>query len=426
MRDDLAFCPLIPDNMNRILFLLILGVAPMTLSMASTYLSYEPGAGVDKFEYQVVYHEASSVAAPTTALAFHYRINANEEVALRTVKVGDFDKSAYQLAESLVPSAQVGEIADRAWIDAVEATDFNIYIVEAREAHYEVYRVTSVAFYAYSRYAFKVAALDYEFEYPYFETRNPSEALSQNDVTGAMVLYAGKSATDCYEQLGMLAVPGHACSTAIQLELLKGIGLRTERRGDYTLELTAINGEPLLAYLTGAMCQKSRFEQPFTYQQLTTMGHAARGVSPLEGAFADVEVVSLPSNARPAPQDARALFDRNQVQIKSGSVARGLSANAAPTPVPALASDTAKFVVVYPYAGAPTQTLARGSDVQQKGLTFKTNGGATASEWTVKQGETLYFISKRLNVTVEDLKAWNDLPNNDIHVGQVLRTSSAQ
>ncbi len=40
--------------------------------------------------------------------------------------------------------------------------------------------------------------------------------------------------------------------------------------------------------------------------------------------------------------------------------------------------------------------------------------------YTVKQGDTLYNISKRFGLTVEDLKTINNLPGNTIKIGQVL------
>jgi LysM repeat protein len=42
------------------------------------------------------------------------------------------------------------------------------------------------------------------------------------------------------------------------------------------------------------------------------------------------------------------------------------------------------------------------------------------SHYTVKKGDTLYNISKRFNCTVEDLRRWNKLKNNDIMLGQEL------
>src|SRR6266542_1899945 len=42
----------------------------------------------------------------------------------------------------------------------------------------------------------------------------------------------------------------------------------------------------------------------------------------------------------------------------------------------------------------------------------------------VLQGETLYSISKKFGVTVDQLKQWNNLSNENIHFGQLLAVSS--
>jgi membrane-bound lytic murein transglycosylase D len=42
----------------------------------------------------------------------------------------------------------------------------------------------------------------------------------------------------------------------------------------------------------------------------------------------------------------------------------------------------------------------------------------------VAKGETLYRISKDYGVSVQDLKEWNRLADNTIHVGQKLIVSS--
>ena len=41
-------------------------------------------------------------------------------------------------------------------------------------------------------------------------------------------------------------------------------------------------------------------------------------------------------------------------------------------------------------------------------------------EYEVQQGETLYAISKKLNVTISELKQWNNLQSNEIFIGQKL------
>ncbi len=42
---------------------------------------------------------------------------------------------------------------------------------------------------------------------------------------------------------------------------------------------------------------------------------------------------------------------------------------------------------------------------------------------TVATGDTLYRLSKQYGVTVDDLKVWNNLADNTIHVGQQIVVS---
>ncbi|MEQ8524108.1 LysM peptidoglycan-binding domain-containing protein [Gracilimonas sp.] len=52
-----------------------------------------------------------------------------------------------------------------------------------------------------------------------------------------------------------------------------------------------------------------------------------------------------------------------------------------------------------------------------------TSAGLLAQEratYQVKQGDTLYGISKKLNVTIAELKQWNELAGNEIKLGQEL------
>jgi membrane-bound lytic murein transglycosylase D len=46
---------------------------------------------------------------------------------------------------------------------------------------------------------------------------------------------------------------------------------------------------------------------------------------------------------------------------------------------------------------------------------------ATASQHTVVAGETLFSISRRYEVKVDDLQAWNNKPDKSVRVGEVLR-----
>lgn len=60
-------------------------------------------------------------------------------------------------------------------------------------------------------------------------------------------------------------------------------------------------------------------------------------------------------------------------------------------------------------------------------LLFYLTASATAQNTThtVKQGETLYSISQRFDVSVAQLKQWNDLQSNQLAVGRVLVVQKA-
>ncbi len=66
-----------------------------------------------------------------------------------------------------------------------------------------------------------------------------------------------------------------------------------------------------------------------------------------------------------------------------------------------------------------------GNDVPLESITNEPSSMAMGSgaTHTVVKGETLYRLSKQYGVTVDDLKAWNNLVDNTIHVGQEITIS---
>jgi hypothetical protein len=62
---------------------------------------------------------------------------------------------------------------------------------------------------------------------------------------------------------------------------------------------------------------------------------------------------------------------------------------------------------------APLESMAESTSMAMGGGDFH----------TVAKGDTLYRLSKQYGVTVDDLKAWNNLSDNTIHVGQQIVVS---
>ncbi|KUP08966.1 hypothetical protein Q75_01785 [Bacillus coahuilensis p1.1.43] len=57
--------------------------------------------------------------------------------------------------------------------------------------------------------------------------------------------------------------------------------------------------------------------------------------------------------------------------------------------------------------------------------TFTLGSAASASEVTVKKGDTLWDIAKENNITVSELKGWNNLSSDTIHPEQSLKVALA-
>ncbi len=69
------------------------------------------------------------------------------------------------------------------------------------------------------------------------------------------------------------------------------------------------------------------------------------------------------------------------------------------------------------------EVLGRRDKKKDKGVVVASSSPAD-SRYKVKKGDTLYSISRRYKISVEELKTYNNLVNNNIKVGQVLKVTS--
>jgi N-acetylmuramoyl-L-alanine amidase len=54
------------------------------------------------------------------------------------------------------------------------------------------------------------------------------------------------------------------------------------------------------------------------------------------------------------------------------------------------------------------------------------NGNDSASTYKVAPGDTLWSIAQKHDVSIDDVRAWNDLAGNAVKVGQTLRLQASR
>ena len=87
---------------------------------------------------------------------------------------------------------------------------------------------------------------------------------------------------------------------------------------------------------------------------------------------------------------------------------------ARPASQPASGAGTAAKPPAQPASGAGTAAKPTGNQPASGTLALP------ISQHTVAQGETLYSIARRYSVSIDQVRGWNQLPDNTIKIGQVL------
>lgn len=112
-------------------------------------------------------------------------------------------------------------------------------------------------------------------------------------------------------------------------------------------------------------------------------------------------------------QDGIALVAKDQ-ERRDKIYAESMASTAkAPTAAPILPPDVAPV----PAPATPSEALATAAKITAA-------ASDTSKTYTVVKGDTLSGIASKRGVTVANLRSWNDLKNDNIRLGQVLKVSS--
>lgn len=73
------------------------------------------------------------------------------------------------------------------------------------------------------------------------------------------------------------------------------------------------------------------------------------------------------------------------------------------------------------WSGIKSNVLSSGQVLRVKAPAQKAPSKITTATYTVKHGDTLYDVSKRSGVSMDNIKKWSKISSNVLHTGQVLQ-----
>lgn len=339
---------------------------------------------------------------------YHFALNGYETVVLEVSK-----NSLTTLTYSELPRQRITTCGTANFdqqinyenIGAIQNGQQAVFVVKKTTNGYTVGKVVSATyqFYLKDDAFLRVISKDVSFDYNATNIYDPGEELIQ-DGEGSFVFYT-EQYERCYKKPIFMHVPTNFMEAAT-LEYALGVGLIRAYSDDMEKKLIAVNGQNVNYYLD-AFCG---IKEPLLVD--------TKIVEPVE--VTREPVVNYDENSFIDTESAAYFVNDNTYSTKG--VEDVLPADLATiTMLPELAEAAKK---------ATMETEVTESfmvEIEYKPEVFSvsnkentTKGIDSFQRHIVNQGETLYGLSKKYNLTTLQLKRLNNLESNTIEIGQVL------
>lgn len=358
---------------NKIPLLLGLFMAlSVSLTAAQVFILFDP-ACMDRLEYDMTRPDGKG-----DYLVYHVNIRSGEKLILEVGEESSREQN--YLPEPYLYCNSGG--FDQSLMRRINANIDEVYLVYPKnDKSFTLSRVATAAYYAKNGNVLSYDSPKYSFR---FDTSfgTIGENIAVNN-PGAKVYFEGRLENDCTGSYLFRQLSPQSAYPLTDLVVTPEIGIIEERSGanaaaaqNNTLRLNKVNGRSSDRYI-----QEVCGTEPGS--QKAVIG-AQQGAQAPANYNAGTSRINPPGNL-----PAGAILPTGNVVNNSNNVV--------------------------PTTGQPTTSIMTDN-------TPPSNGPTTH---TVASGETLYGISRKYNVDVADVKAWNNLGSNTIRRGQVLQVAPA-
>jgi LysM repeat protein len=343
------------------------------------------GTASEYFDYQFALNDYETVSLT----ASKYSMTDLNFDAIRTYQITACGSNALktQLSAETIAKIQKGEQD----VFLLKRTANGYKVGKANNATYSVYLPED-------KYL-RVIAADFRFDFDGNETYEPGAELKTGGGEESFIFYTQQDER-CYHKPTFMHVPTNFLET-VNLEYILGIGMVRKYSDESETRLIAINGQNFDTYLT-TFCKETpvafnlempKIEQPSKNEiNMNLVDKSAESWINAEGETAKGGNITI-YKSTPV---AKAIVENNRIEKTR--------------------------TMNYEYLESSNiETVNMGTENTARGVAEPLQQPLNEKYHVVNQGETLYSISKKYNLSTLDIKALNNLEDNIIGIGQQLR-----
>jgi LysM repeat protein len=409
-------------NIIKILIVAFIFIANQVDAQDDIYIKYDM-AYMDKYQYKV-----ENLSSQDFHVAYHIYTSASERIILNT-SMNSYQELNISVAQSAIALTEVDW--STVFINQINNGSKRVHLVFNNDDAYQTYQVSTAIFveetdsklmYSGSYYSY---TFDKNKDYGFAEDLAPGVSAAYDEAI--FMTNNGNSTNNCLQQYGFIKIIKEThpkgsftmianddftslqeneiveiCQSALYVDFVENIGIVEERTKNGSIVLIGINGQPTQQYIA-EKCQIA-MDIPTEYSIATS---------------ANTESVQPVTEGNPGLNFIKR-EEENTNKSGAATADGGNSSTIIMNPAPTVTTNNTEtnygkegeYELVFEMLDSKKQTVT--ANTQKQGIIGNGN------THIVDNGETLYGISKKYGMSVEELQDLNNLETLDIFVTQVL------
>lgn len=290
-------------------------------------------------------------------------------------------------------------------IERIQRGEQDVFLLKRTTNGYKVGKANNAAYSVYlpeDKYL-RVIAADFRFDFDGNATYEPGAELKTGGGEESFIFYTQQDER-CYHKPTFMHVPTNFMETA-NLEYILGIGMVRKYSDEAETRLIAINGQDFDNYLI-SFCNESSITYDLALPKIDKTAESEINMS----------LVDSPIETWTSDEDGAA--KGGEVVYKSSPISReAIEKNR----VEATRTMNYEYLKGENVETVHIETVNMGTENTARGVEETSFVPINEKYHVVNKGETLYSISKKYQLSTLTLKAWNNLEDNTIEIGQQLR-----